>query len=258
MRPNRIRKLWARGEAAVNGWLLIPSAFSAELVAKSGFDCLLVDMQHGVIGYETMVGMLQAISTTGTMPLVRVLDLDAGMIGKVLDAGAYGIICPMVNTRAQAEALVRAAKYPPRGLRSFGPARAVLYAGFDYPQGADDEIVLLAMIETAEALANVDEILSVPGIDVAYIGPADLSISLGLSFPTNPPHPKLVDAIETIRAACERHDVVAGVHTVPGITPAEFIRQGFRFVTTGIDMEFILGGASAASSGHKPSNSSQN
>jgi 4-hydroxy-2-oxoheptanedioate aldolase len=141
MRENRIRSLWSQGEAAVNGWLAIPSAFSAETMAHAGWDSLTIDMQHGVIDYQAAVNMLTAISTTPTVPIVRVPWLDPGIIMKMLDAGAYGVICPMVNTREDAEKLVAATHYPPRGTRSFGPIRALLYAGADYARHANDTVI---------------------------------------------------------------------------------------------------------------------
>ena len=141
MRENRLKTMWKRGETAVNGWLSIPTAFTAEVMAHQGFDSLTVDMQHGVVDYQTAVSMFQGISTTGVMPLARVPWNDPAYLMKILDAGAYGVICPMINTRAQAEALVAACKYPPRGYRSFGPVRASIYAGSDYVEHANDDRV---------------------------------------------------------------------------------------------------------------------
>jgi 4-hydroxy-2-oxoheptanedioate aldolase len=132
VRANRLREIWKKGEAVVNGWLSIPSSFSAEVMAHQGFDSLTVDMQHGVVDYQVAVTMLQAISTTSAIPLARVPWNDPARLMKILDAGVYGVICPMINTREEAEALVRACKYAPRGFRSWGPVRASIYAGADY------------------------------------------------------------------------------------------------------------------------------
>ena len=143
MRENTLKKIWAQGGAAVSGWLSIPSAFSAEVMAHQGFDSLVIDMQHGVIDYQAAVGMLAAISTTPVVPLARVPWNDPARLMKILDAGAYGVICPMINSRAEAEALVRACKYPPRGNRSFGPVRASIYAGADYVNHANDQLLVL-------------------------------------------------------------------------------------------------------------------
>src|SRR5262249_52683596 len=179
VRKNTVREIWARGEAVVNGWLSIPSGFSAEVMAHQGFDSLTVDMQHGVVDYQTGVSMLQGISTTALIPFARLPSNHPPRLITLLDAGAYGVICPMVNTREQAEALVQACKYPPRGFRSWGPVRASLYMGTDYGDHANDDVIVMPMIETAEALKNLDDILSVPGVDAIYVGPSDLSLALG-------------------------------------------------------------------------------
>ena len=171
MRENTVKSIWAKGGVVVNGWLSIPSSFSAEVMAHQGFDSLVVDMQHGVVDYQTAVTMLQAISTTGVIPFARVPWNDPAHIMKILDAGAYGIICPMINSRKEAEQLVRTCKYAPKGYRSFGPVRASIYAGSDYALHANDTIVVMPMIETKEAVQNIDEILSTPGVDAIYVGP---------------------------------------------------------------------------------------
>ena len=169
MRENKLRRIWKEGGAAINGWLAIPNGFSAETMAHQGWDSLTIDLQHGVVDYQAMVGMLQAISTTDTVPVVRVPWLEPGILMKALDAGAYGVICPMVNSREDAERLVAWTHYAPRGMRSFGPVRAQLYGGADYPKEANDTIVVFAMIETAAALDRIDDILSVPGLDAIYM-----------------------------------------------------------------------------------------
>ena len=179
MRENRIKTIWKQGQAAVNGWLAIPNVFSAETMAHAGWDSLTIDMQHGVVDYNAVLTMLTAVSTTAATPLVRVPWLDPGIIMKVLDAGAYGVICPMINSRSDVEKLVGAMRYPPKGQRSFGPIRAFLCAGADYPQHANGAMLAFAMIETRQALENLDDILSVDGLDAVYIGPSDLSLALG-------------------------------------------------------------------------------
>jgi 4-hydroxy-2-oxoheptanedioate aldolase len=235
VRENTLKSIWARGEAVVNGWLSIPSAFSAEVMAHQGFDSLTVDMQHGVVDYQVAVTMLQAISTTGAMPLARVPWNDPARLMKILDAGAYGVICPMVNTREEAEALVRACKYPPRGYRSWGPVRASIYAGADYGDHANDDIVVMPMIETAEALKNLDEILSVPGVDGAYVGPSDLSLALGLKPRLDQTDAPVVEAQQKIAEACKRHGVVAGIHNSTAAYALKMIAQGYQFVTLASD-----------------------
>ena len=235
MRENKLKSIWARGEAVVNGWLSVPSAFSAEVMAHQGFDSLTVDMQHGVIDYQVAVTMLQGISTTGAMPMARVPWNDPARLMKILDAGAYGVICPMVNTRQEAEALVRACKYPPRGYRSWGPVRASIYAGADYGDHANDDIVVMPMIETAEAMKNLDEILSVPGVDGVYVGPSDLSLALGLKPRLDQTDAPVVEAQQKIAEACKRHGVVAGIHNSTAAYALKMIAQGYQFVTLASD-----------------------
>jgi 4-hydroxy-2-oxoheptanedioate aldolase len=235
VRENKLKSIWARGEAVVNGWLSIPSAFSAEVMAHQGFDSLTVDMQHGVIDYQVAVTMLQGISTTGAMPMARVPWNDPARLMKILDAGAYGVICPMVNTRAEAEALVRACKYPPRGYRSWGPVRASIYAGADYGDHANDDIVVMPMIETAEAMKNLDDILSVPGVDGVYVGPSDLSLALGLKPRLDQTDAPVVEAQQKIAEACKRHGVVAGIHNSTATYALKMIAQGYQFVTLASD-----------------------
>ena len=239
MRENTLRTIWARGEAVVNGWLSIPSAFSAEVMAHQGFDSLTVDMQHGVVDYQVAVTMLQAVSTTPVIPLARVPWNDPARLMKILDAGVYGVICPMISTRAQAEALVAACKYPPRGYRSFGPVRASLYAGSDYGDRADDDIVVMPMIETAEALKNLDAILSVPGVGAIYVGPADLSLALGCKPRLDQTDPPVVEAQQMIAEACKRHGVVAGIHNATAAYALRMIAAGYQFVTLASDNRLL-------------------
>jgi 4-hydroxy-2-oxoheptanedioate aldolase len=243
MRENKLRPIWKEGGAAVNGWLAIPNGFSAETMAHQGWDSLTIDLQHGVIDYAAMVTMLQAISTTPTVPVVRVPWLEPGILMKALDAGAYAVICPMVNTREDAQKLVAWTHYAPRGTRSFGPVRASLYGGPDYPQHANDTIVAFAMIETAQALDNLDAILSVEGLDAIYIGPSDLSLALGCKPDFDHPEPKAAQAIEHILDRAQAHGVVAGIHNgVPEVALARAAR-GFRFVTVGSDARLMAAGS---------------
>ncbi len=232
MRENTLKAIWKRGEAVVNGWCSIPSAFAAEVMAHQGFDSLTVDMQHGVVDYQVAVAMLQAISTTPVIPLARVPWNDPARIMKILDAGAYGVICPMINTRAQAEALVAACKYAPRGYRSWGPVRASIYAGADYGDHANDQLVVMPMIETAEAVKNIDEILRVPGIDAVYVGPSDLSLTLGCK-------PRLDQTDPPVVEACKRHGVVAGIHNATAAYALTMVAAGYQFVTLASDSRFM-------------------
>lgn len=243
MRPNRLREIWAQGGAAVNGWLAIPNSFSAETMAHQGWDSLTIDLQHGVVDYQAMVPMLQAVSTTPTVPVVRVPWLEPGILMKALDAGAYGVICPMVNTRADAEKLVAYTHYAPRGTRSFGPVRALLYGGADYPQHANDTIVAFAMIETAQALENLDDILATPGLDAVYIGPSDLSLALGCKPTFDDLDPKAAEAVQHVLARAKAHGVVAGIHNGTPEAALKRIAMGFQFVTVSSDARLMAAGA---------------
>jgi 4-hydroxy-2-oxoheptanedioate aldolase len=245
MRENKLREIWKSGGAVVNGWLGIPSAAAAENMAQAGWDSLTCDLQHGLVDYQAAVGMLQAISTTGIVPLARVPWLEPGIIMKLLDAGAYGIVCPMVNTRADCERFVGACRYAPQGYRSFGPVRAVWYAGQEYWKHANATVITMAMIETKQALDNLDDILSVPGLDAIYVGPADLSLSL-IGAPVIPAvDPIVVKAIETIVAAAKRHNIVPGIHCVSAAHAKQMIALGYQFVTLLSDNALLNAAAKA-------------
>lgn len=243
MRPNPLRNLWKSGGAAVNGWLAIPNSFSAETMAHQGWDSLTIDLQHGVIDYQSMVPMLQAISTTDTVPVVRVPWLEPGILMKSLDAGAYAVICPMINTREDAQKLVAYTHYAPRGTRSFGPIRALLYGGADYAQHANDTIVTFAMIETAKALDNLDEIMSVEGLDAIYIGPSDLSLALGCRPVFDDVDEKAAQAIDHILERAKAHGLVAGIHNGTAEGALKRIAKGFQFVTVSSDARLMAAGA---------------
>lgn len=243
MRENRIRSIWKGGGAVVNGWLAIPSSFSAEVMAHQGWDTLTVDLQHGVTDYASAVAMFTAISTTPTIPIARVPWLDPGIIMKTLDAGAYGIICPMVNCREDAEKFVQACRYPPEGGRSFGPIRAMLYGGPEYPVKANETIVTLAMIETRQALDRLDEILSVKGLDAVYIGPADLSLSLGCTPTFDEVDKPVAEAIDMILAKANERNVMPCIHNGTPEYALKRIERGFRLVTIGSDARLMTAGA---------------
>jgi 4-hydroxy-2-oxoheptanedioate aldolase len=246
MRENRIRTIWQQGGAVINGWLHIPSSWSAEVMAHAGWDSLTIDMQHGLTDYSTAVPMLQAISTTHVIPMARVWWNEPGIIMKMLDAGCYGIICPMINTRAEAEKFVAACRYAPQGNRSHGPTRATLYAGSDYIPNANAQIITMAMIETEQAVQNLDAILSVPGLDAIYVGPADLSMSYGYPPSADLKDPKLVGIIDDILAGCKRHGVVAGIHVASVDYAVQSIEKGFQFITILADTRLLAAAANQA------------
>lgn len=246
MRANPIRLKWQANEPVVNGWLSIPHAFVAETMAHQGWDSLTIDMQHGAVDYQGAFNLLTAISTTQCAPIVRVPWLDPAALMKVLDAGAYGVICPMISNRAEAETFIGATTYPPRGQRSYGPIRGLLYGGPDYASQADETIVRFAMIETKEALDNLDEILSVDGLDAVYVGPADLSRALGCEPRFDQETPIVVEAIDHILACATAAGKPAGIHNGTAAYAKCMIEKGFRFVTIGSDARFIANGSRAA------------
>jgi len=235
--------MWAAGRAALGAWLVIPSVFSAEIIAHAGFDWVCVDMQHGVIDYAQMVAMLQAVACTNVTPLVRVPWNEPGTIGKTLDAGARGVIVPMVNSRAEAERAVQACRYAPAGTRSYGPVRANYSAGFDYFSRANDDVLCIVMVETREAVTHVDEILAVPGIDAVYVGPADLSVTLGLPPAADQDAASFNDALARILEACETYGVEPGIAGNQNTAPKR-LEQGFRLVEVAADAA-VLGSAIA-------------
>jgi 4-hydroxy-2-oxoheptanedioate aldolase len=243
MRKNNLRHLWGEGKTAVNAWLTIPSPWTAEVLAHTGFDAVTIDLQHGLSDYMTSLSMLQAISTSGAVPLVRVPWNDPAIIMRLLDAGAYGVICPMINNRKEAETFVGACRYPPEGYRSYGPTRAVVYAGEDYVSQANGEILTFAMIETAEALRNLDEIAGTRGLDGLYIGPFDLSMSLGHPVLADFENPELLRALDAVADIASKHHLVAGIHAGRPENATRFSGRGFRLITPVNDMALLREGA---------------
>jgi 4-hydroxy-2-oxoheptanedioate aldolase len=239
MRENRVKKIWAEGGNVINGWLSIASSITAELTANQDFDSVCIDLQHGSIDYQVSVPMLQAISTTSKTPLVRAPWNDPAMIGKLLDAGAYGVICPMINTRAQCEAFVSACRYPPLGSRSTGPQRAVLYGGADYAAKANETILTLAMIETVEAMENLEAILSTPGLDAVYVGPSDLSLSMGEKPGYDPKYPEVMKCIKRIAIEAKKRNVIPCIHVGTTAYALEMFGLGYRMITYAGDYRFL-------------------
>jgi 4-hydroxy-2-oxoheptanedioate aldolase len=245
MRENSLRAIWAQRGSALGGWLTVPSAMSAEIMAHAGFDWVCVDMQHGMIDFSHLVPMLQGISSTDTVPLARVPRNEPGIIGKCLDAGAWGVIVPMVNSREEALEAVAACRYAPQGIRSYGPLRANYYAGFDYFTRANGDVTCIVMVETKIAVDRVEEIVSVPGVDAVYVGPADLSVTLGLAPAPDHDEPIFTDALDKVLDACRRHDVVPGI-AGNSETAVKRLEQGFRFVEVASDARLLGIGAGLA------------
>jgi 4-hydroxy-2-oxoheptanedioate aldolase len=250
VRENTVKSIWKKGGAVVNGWMGIPSAIAAESMAHAGWDSLTADLQHGLIDYQAAVASFQAVATTSTIPLARVPWNEPGVMMKLLDAGAMGIICPMINSRAECEAFVGACRYAPQGYRSVGPTRAALtHAGgnaVNYVRAANDSVLTFAMIETKKAMGNLDEILSTPGLDAVYVGPADLGLSLGGEPRGDQTDPKIVEAIQTVLAACKKHKIYAGLHCGSTDYARKAIGWGFQFVTIQSDNALLSGAARSA------------
>jgi 4-hydroxy-2-oxoheptanedioate aldolase len=245
MRTNNVLRAWRNGEQTVGAWLTAPDSHTSEVMAHAGFDWLCVDMQHGLIDLSDCIHMLRAISTTDTVPFVRVPWNDPATIMRVLDAGAMGVVVPLVNNREEAERAVWAATYPPAGGRSSGPARATLYAGADYQAHANDEIAIIPMIETKEAIAKIDEILSTAGIDCAYIGPSDLAYALDMQPTGDNRDPAHEAVVMQILEACQRNGVAPGIHTSSLEFTQKWLRAGFQMVTLGSEIQFMRGKAMA-------------
>ena len=246
MKRKSLNTLWGRNHSIINGWLSIPSSFVAESMALLDYDSITIDLQHGMIDYQTMIGMLQAISTTETVPIVRVPWLDPGLIMKVLDAGAYGIICPMINTKQDAENFVAFTTYAPAGKRSYGPIRAQLYGGQDYWEKANETITRFAMIETREALENLEAILTVKGLDAVYVGPSDLALSLGSKPGFDDLEAHVQAAVARIAISAKKAGVRAGIHCGSVDSAMSRLHLGFDFVTIGSDSRYMASAANGA------------
>ncbi len=240
MRENKLRDMLRKGTPIINAWLSIPSGYISEGAGHQGFHSVTVDLQHGMIGFETAVSMLQAISATPAVPLVRSPSREPEAIMRLLDAGAYGVICPMISTPAQAQEFVSACRYPPQGSRSFGPARGKLYGGLDYFDAANGEILAIPMIETAEALRNIDGILSVTGVDLIYIGPNDLALDLGERPGAEMDDSATSESISRVLERAKAANVPAGIFCGDGDLSRRRIEEGFDLVTPGNDFNILM------------------
>jgi 4-hydroxy-2-oxoheptanedioate aldolase len=245
--PTRpLRDAWRRDEAALNAWLTLAGVEAVELVAAAGFDAVTLDLQHGAATLESAGAIFAAIERAGPVPLARPRWNDPGDVMRVLDLGARGVICPMVGSRAEAEALVAACRYPPQGTRSYGPIRGALGAGGEQVRRANESTLVFAMIETADGFDHVDEIAATPGLDGMYVGPADLSLGLGLDTFANLEDPRLLEALDAIVAAARRHGLVAGIHAPSPEPAARMVERGFRFVCPAVDADAVRSGAERA------------
>lgn len=244
MRANRLREIWAAGKPATNLWLGLPCMLSAEIISHQGWDSLTIDMQHGHIGFESMVAMLTAISASASVPLVRVPWNAPGDIMRALDAGTYGVICPNVDTREQCERFVGACRYAPQGYRSVGPKRAVLYGGADYIAKANETVLAVVQVESALGLRNVGEIASVKGLDMIYIGPTDLALSLGRDIRAGLGDAVLMKAIDEILAATKSAGIRSGIYCRNADDARAMFDRGFDLATVTSD-DALLGAGTA-------------
>ncbi len=236
---NPLLKCWEDGRTAINGWIAVPSILSVEAMAVAGWDALTVDMQHGTADYAGLLTLLPVIEKSGAAPIVRVPWLDEGSIMRALDAGALGIIAPMINTAEDAARLVAACRYPPLGNRSFGPVRARLAQTGYTVDAANTQVIPIAMIETCEAVDKLDDILSVEGLGGIYIGPADLSLSFGFSPGFDREEPEMLDLITDIQKRCESKNIPIAIHCGTPEYAARMVNSGFSMVTVGSDARFI-------------------
>lgn len=232
MSSNSLKQRWRNGETTVNGWLTIPTSWTAELMAHAGFDTLTIDAQHGLAtDLTTILPMLQAIATTDTLPLVRVAWNEPAQHMRMLDAGAKGIICPMLNTRAETEAFVQACRYPPQGYRSIGPLRASLGDESGYLRKANDEVLTMAMIETADGYKNLADIAQTPTLDALYVGTWDLCMTTGLEKMADFDDPVLLGMLDNILNVAAKNNLLAAIHCGTPENAIKMREMGFRMVT---------------------------
>jgi 4-hydroxy-2-oxoheptanedioate aldolase len=229
-----------RRERAVGYWITLDAPPATERIARLGYDYVCLDAQHGLFGYQGMMTGLLAIDAGQTSAgLVRVEANDITPIGKALDAGAAGVIVPLVDTAEDAAAAVRSAKYPPHGRRSYGPMRSSLRIG-PVPADANDTTIVLAMIETPDGLANVEAIAATPGLDGLYVGPSDLCIAVGGAYPGDPAVQEAFDAaLVRVAAAAEAAGIAAGIHTPHGDVARQRLAAGYTFATVAGDLNHL-------------------
>ena len=244
MATNPIREIWAGDRPAFGLWSVMPGTIGAEILAGAGADYVCVDQQHGVIDYGSMAPMFQVIRAGGAAPITRVLSNDPFLIMKALDAGSWGVIVPLVNSAEDAARAVSACRYPPQGIRSFGPVLAADVIGSRDPERLGGEVLCLVMVETREALERVGEIAATPGLDGVYIGPSDLALSLGLPPTLEIMEGEHAEAVERIREACHRNGIAAGIHSPSGEWARRHAQAGLDLITVASDAPLLRGAAS--------------
>ena len=247
-----VRARWAADEAAIAAWLLLEGPASAETLATAGFDAVVVDLQHGHATLHDLPHVLRALQAMPAVPFVRAAWNDPAELMRVLDLGARGVICPMVGSRPEAEAFVSACRYPPAGTRSYGPIHAALSQGTEQATRANAQVLLFAMIETRAGLENLDEIAATPGLDGLFVGPADLSLAMGLETFAELTDPTLLETLDTIVDVSNSHSITAGIHAPFPPRAAEMAARGFRFVSCAVDADLLRDAAVAALRATRP------
>jgi 4-hydroxy-2-oxoheptanedioate aldolase len=232
--PASLPELWREGGTALGAWLFLRDPLLAEAAGTAGYDYVCIDMQHGFTDLDQMATLLHALARTPAVPVVRVTWNEPGLIGRALDAGALGIIIPLVNSPEDARRAVDACRYAPTGSRSYGSLGASTRYGPDYARTANERVACIPMIETRAAVERIDEILAVPGIDAVYVGPSDLSLTYGLAPAADHDGDPFQAALASVVAACGRHGVVPGVHANAALAGARHA-AGFRMITVGYD-----------------------
>lgn len=233
MRPNKLRERWARRQVASCLWIDLGWGASVETLARLPYDAFTLDLQHSLIDRATAVHMLQAISLGDGVPLVRVTQNDPAEIGFVLDAGAYGVICPQIETAEDCRRFVDACRYAPQGTRSWGPTRGLLYGGADYFASYKEQIVTVALIETIKGVQNMREIAATPGLDMIYVGPNDLTIDYGGQPTYIASDPRVLDAMESSIGIAHEHSKVAGTYAGSVDVARAAIAKGYDLVSVG-------------------------
>lgn len=230
---DKVREAIAAGRPAFAGWMSLPDPLAADALARAGYDCVIPDAQHGGITWENLLPALLALDLHQTRAVVRVPWNDPAQIMRALDLGALGVIVPMVSNAAQAKSAAEASRLPPHGVRSFGPVRNYYAA-----QPTTFEPLCLVMIETAEALANLDAIAATPGVDGLFVGPVDLALSLGLGVQLQMGR-EVLAAVDEVVAACRRHGKISGSACLGMANAADLAGRGVQFIAQGSDVAFL-------------------
>ena len=238
-RINGIKRAWAAGRPAFGLWCAIPDPFVVELAAAAELDYVCLDQQHGLIDHAAMVAMIRAAGAAGCCPIVRVPSNEPWLLMRALDAGALGVVVPLVDDAEQAARAVEACRFPPDGRRSYGPIRAAAVVGSSDPADVAAEVLCIAQIETASGLENVEEIAATPGLDALYVGPADLALGLGITLAGAGDDPRHVDAVQRILDACKASGIGAGMHTRSGEAARRYAAKGFSMLNLAADHELL-------------------